>query len=93
MSHKDLTKKEKIKLLEEFIQGVSSSKELKRGLAVKLTLEGYTYNTIKEILIVSIGFISKWKTAFECGGIKALKLQYKGSTGYLNREEKEEVAE
>ncbi len=46
MSPKDLTKEEKIKLLEEFIQGVSSSKELKRGLAVKLTLQGYTYNAI-----------------------------------------------
>jgi len=93
MSPQNLTKREKIKLLEEFIQGVSGSKELKRGLAVKLTLEGYTYNAIKEILIVSIGFISKWKTAFEFGGIKALELQYKGSTGYLNREEKEEAVE
>jgi len=93
MSSQNLTKREKIKLLEEFIQGLSSSKELKRGLVVKLTLEGYTYNAIKEILIVSIGFISKWKTAFEFGGIKALELQYKGSTGYLNREEKEEAVE
>ena len=42
MSPKYLTQKEKIKLLEEFIQRVSSSKELKRGLAVKLTLQGYT---------------------------------------------------
>ena len=46
MSPQNLTKREKIKLLEEFIQGVSGSKELKRGLAVKLTLEGYTYNAI-----------------------------------------------
>ena len=47
MSPQNLTKREKIKLLEEFIQGVSGSKELKRGLAVKLTLEGYTYNANK----------------------------------------------
>jgi transposase len=93
MSQENLSRKEKIKLLEEFIQRVSNSKELKRGLAVKLALEGYTYNAIKEILVVSIGFISKWKTAFEFGSIKALKLQHKGSTGYLNREEKEETVE
>ena len=31
MSPQNLTKREKIKLLEEFIQGVSGSKELKRG--------------------------------------------------------------
>ena len=63
-----------------------------------MALEGYTYNAIKEILVVSIGFISKWKTAFEFGSIKALnikalKLQYKGSSGYLNREEKQETVE
>jgi hypothetical protein len=46
MGQENLTRKEKIKLLEEFIQRVSNSKELKRGLAVKLALEGYTYNAI-----------------------------------------------
>lgn len=47
MRQENLTKKEKIKLLEEFIQRVSNSKKLKRGLAVKLALEGYTYNAIR----------------------------------------------
>ncbi|PSO74916.1 MAG: hypothetical protein BRC42_01380, partial [Cyanobacteria bacterium QS_1_48_34] len=49
-----------IKLLERFIDDYPSGKDLKRALAVKLVLEGYTDREIQTILNVSLGLISKW---------------------------------
>ncbi|MGQ4650373.1 winged helix-turn-helix domain-containing protein [Lyngbya aestuarii] len=74
-----------------FIKGKPDSRELKRALAVKLVIEKYPYHQISAILNVSIGFISKWKTAFEEKGISGLKLAHKGAKGYLNLEQKSEV--
>ena len=53
-----------------------SERELRRAIAVKLALEGYVYRRIQKILEVSIGFISKWKTAFKIGGLEAIKSGY-----------------
>jgi len=75
----------------KFIKGKPDSRELKRALAVKLAIEKYPYHQISAILNVSIGFISKWKTAFEEKGIGGLKLAHKGAKGYLTLEQKSEV--
>ncbi len=40
---------------------------------------------------VSSGFITKWKQAFLLSGVHALKLGYKGKTGYLSDSETQQV--
>lgn len=67
-----------IKILEEYIKRNPKTQELKRSLAVKLVLEKYRYEKIQQILSVSLGFISKWSTALNQGGVEALKSAYKG---------------
>ncbi len=60
----NLTKKSQLNELINFIKTTRDSREVKRAIAVKLALEGYTYTKIKLILNVSLGFISKWKEFF-----------------------------
>lgn len=82
-----------IQLLKDFIKSHPEPRELRRALAVKLALEGYVYRNIQNILEVSVGFISKWKKAFDFGGVLALKSGHKGAKSYLNPREKQEVIE
>lgn len=70
--------------LTEFIQGNPDPRELKRALAVQMVVQDYTYFQIRDVLQVSVGFISKWKQTFEEQGIIGLTLKYQGSTGYLD---------
>ena len=77
--------------LNQFIDTCLDSRETKRALAVKMTLEGYTHQQIMNILQVSSGFITKWKQAFLLSGVNALKLGYKGKVGYLSDFEKQQV--
>ena len=74
--------------LKAFLKERRDSRELKRGLAVKLSLEKYSYHQIQSIVDVSIGFISKWKKAFLAQGVEGLTLGYKGAKPCLNQEEK-----
>ncbi len=75
--------------LTEFIQGNPDPRELKRGLAVQMVMQEYTYFEIRDVLEVSVGFISKWKQTFEEQGVAGLALQYQGSTGYLDGEQRQ----
>ncbi|MEB3282135.1 MAG: transposase [Lyngbya sp.] len=77
--------------LNAFVESNPDPRELKRALAVKMTLQGYSHREIQKILQVSSGFISKWKQRFIVDGLNGLKLSYKGSLGYLSNEEKQEV--
>jgi len=74
-----------------FINETQEAKEIKRALAVKMILEGKSYHEIKELLKVSHGFISKWKNSAIFQGVESLKLQYKGTQGYLKPEEKVKI--
>ena len=58
--------------LTAFLKQRRDARELKRGLAVKLSLEKYRYHQIQSIVDGSIGFISKWKKAFLAQGVKGL---------------------
>ena len=82
---------EDIIILEKFIKSDPKAKELKRALAIKFVKLGSTYSQIKNLLNVSKGFITKWRHIYEEKGIEALKVAYKGSQGYLSKEEKQEV--
>jgi len=77
--------------LNQFIEACLDSRETKRALAVKMTLEGFTHRQIMNILQVSSGFISKWKQAFLLSGVNGLKLGYKGKPAYLTEVEKQQV--
>lgn len=74
-----------------FIASNPDPRELKRALAVSMTLRGYTHEEIRTILQVSSGFISKWKQAFILNGVEGLKLAYQGSKGYLTTRQKRQV--
>ena len=74
-------------LLAELAQFIASNphpRELKRTLAVKMVIQNYTYSEIRDVLQVSVGFISKWKQIVEQQGVKGLTLRYRGTAGYLN---------
>lgn len=77
--------------LTEYIQSNPDSRELKRALAVRMVLEQYTYFAIRDVLQVSVGFISKWKQVYETQGVAGLALQHHGSIGYLNAEQRQAV--
>ena len=77
--------------LTEFIRSSQEPRELKRALAVQMVQQNYSYSQIKEILKVSVGFISTYHTKFKEKGIEGLKLKHKGSQGYLNRKQKQEI--
>lgn len=79
--------------LSQFIQGNPDPRELKRALAVQMVLQNYRHRKIQTVLQVSSGFISKWTQAFEQQGVKGLRLQHKGSTGYLDAQERLTVME
>ncbi|MBW4682065.1 MAG: IS630 family transposase [Microcoleus vaginatus WJT46-NPBG5] len=85
------SEQKEIQSLKDLINSHPDSRELKRALAVKLALEGYFYRDIKQILGVSYGFISKWKARFEAQGVSGIKLAYKGSQGFLTKEQIDEI--
>ncbi len=70
--------------MSELIQSNPDPRELKRALAVQMVMQNYTYFEIRDVLQVSVGFISKWKQMFEEQGVAGLALKYQGSTGYLD---------
>ncbi|MBW4444896.1 MAG: helix-turn-helix domain-containing protein [Plectolyngbya sp. WJT66-NPBG17] len=54
----------------DFIQQTQDARELKRALAVKMTLQGTLQKEIMALLQVTSGFISKWKGSYEQQGAK-----------------------
>ena len=77
--------------LNSFIASNPDPRELKRALAVSMTLQGHTHAEIMKKLQVSFGFISKWKQLFIHKGVEGIKLGYFGSVGYLTQVQKSEV--
>lgn len=81
----------KLEDLQLFIHQTQDARELKRALAVKMTLQGIVQREIMGLLQVTSGFISKWKKIYEDAGAVGLKLGYQGGLGYLTDEEQEAV--
>jgi len=65
--------------------------EMKRALAVKMLQKGFKTEAICSLLNVSDAFVSKWKIIFKNQGPTALKLHYKGGTGFLTEAEREVI--
>jgi putative transposase len=80
-----------MKELEEFIQTTKDSRELKRALAVKMTLAKRPWAVVMEDLGVSHAFISKWRSRYKHARVQGLRRGYQGSQGYLSPPDKAEV--
>jgi putative transposase len=74
-----------------FLAEKRDSREYRRGLAVKLALQGYLYEAICEMLDVTVGYISQAKKSYERAGTAGLLLKYQGSQPYLSSEERDAV--
>ena len=77
--------------LDAFIASNPDARELKRALAVKMTLSGLKQQQIQAILWFTSGFISKWKHQFLTQGVESLRLAYKGSQSYLSDEQRDQL--
>jgi putative transposase len=77
--------------LNEFIKTTKDTRELKRALAVKNTLNGRSRAEVTEELGVGESFIGKWRHRYATQGIEGLKLGYQGSSGYLPSDAKEDI--
>lgn len=78
--------------LKTFIKTTRESRELKRALAVKNTLAGHPWFDVAKELEVCESFIGKWRQIYAKQGIEGLKLNYKGSEGYLSPDAKRNVS-
>jgi len=58
--------------LEQFIAGNPHPVELKRALAVRMSQRGQIYRDIRDILQVSLGFISASRQRYERAGVEGL---------------------
>jgi len=77
--------------LQAFLTEHRDSREYRRGLAVKLALQGYLYATICELLDVTPGFVSQAKTAYETAGVDGLRLKYQGGQSFLRDAQRQAV--
>ena len=77
--------------LDTFIKSNPDSRELKRAIAVKMTLKRYKHQQICEFLGVSSGFVSKWKKRFLAHGVDSLHLAYQGFQPYLSIHQKLQI--
>jgi len=77
--------------LNQFIQSNPPPLELKRALAVQMSQRGHTYRHIRDILQVSVGFITASYQRYERSGVEGLRSHYWGTQGYLNAEQKQSL--
>jgi putative transposase len=77
--------------LTAFLAEKRDSREYRRGLVVKLAIQGYLYEVISDMLDVTPGFISQAKKAYETQGTDGLLLKYQGTPPYLSPEERQSV--
>ncbi len=82
-----------IKALRDFINNNPDPRELKRAKAVQMVLQRYSYFEIRDVLQVSVRFISKYKQLFKQQGVSGLTLKRQGSTGYLDKNARLRVME
>ena len=74
--------------LEELIASNPDPRELKRALAIKMRLQGMKHREIQGLLAVHSSYISRWEKKYREGGVEKIRLGYKGSESYLNKEQR-----
>ena len=80
-----------LSVLEAFIRTNPDARELKRALAVKMTLSEYSHGQIEALLAVTSGFISKWKHRYLAEGVDVLRLAHRGSVSFLSADQRQQV--
>jgi transposase len=79
--------------LEQFIQCNPHPRELKRALAVQMSQRGHSYREIRDVLQVSVGFVTACRQRHESAGVAGLQSNYWGTKGYLDAQQKQELFE
>lgn len=79
--------------LRGFIGRERDARQLRKALAVKLSYEGYSYESISQILEVSMGAITQWKRSYEEEGLGGFRPRHKGRKSYLSAESRAEIQE
>lgn len=77
--------------LSAFIASNPDARELKRALAVQMTLLGLKQGAIQTILGVQSSFISTWKQRYLAEGVACFGLGYKGSKPYLSADQRDQI--
>lgn len=77
--------------LSAFIASNPDARELKRALAVRMTLWGLKQGAIQAILGVQSSFISSWKQRYLAEGVACFRLGYKGSQPYLSADQRDQI--
>lgn len=77
--------------LSAFIASNPDARELKRALAVQMTLLGLKQGAIQAILGVQSSFISTWKQRYLAEGVACFRLGYKGSKPYLSADQRTQI--
>lgn len=77
--------------LAQFIHSNPDPRELKRALAIQMSQRGHSYREIRDVLQVSIGFITACFQRYKAAGVEGLKSNYWGTQGYLKAEQKQEL--
>jgi putative transposase len=80
-----------VESLEQFIKSNPPTIELKRALAVQMSQRGQTYRQIRDILQVSLGFISASRQRYQRSGVEGLRSHYWGTKGYLSQSQKQQL--
>jgi putative transposase len=62
-----------VSTLEDFINSNPPARDLKRALAVQMSQQGYTYREIRDVLQVSVGFVSHCNQRDAQLGVAGLK--------------------
>ncbi|MDO9152626.1 MAG: helix-turn-helix domain-containing protein [Paludibacter sp.] len=72
---------------------IDSSLEIKRALAVKMCLVGYSTSEISKLLNVSVAFVKKWRALYNKKGAVCFPVCYKGRIGLLTNEQMQNTLE
>jgi putative transposase len=78
-------------LIKDIAQIINNSLEIKRALAVKMYLQGYSYSQIADLLNVSQCFVEKWRNLYNKKGAGCFPVGYKGSKSFMTEKQKEAV--
>ena len=84
-------KEVKIEELKAFISKERDGRKVKKAIAVKLLYQGYGYESVAQILDVSLGALSNWKQTYEEKGLEGFRPRHQGRKSYLSSNQREEV--
>jgi putative transposase len=79
--------------LDEIINEATEVREVKRAVSVKMGQQGFSSAQICQVLNVSPQYVSKWKGQYEAEGAVALRLGHRGSEGYLEEAQWQEIVQ